>query len=116
MSHVTRLDASLGAPEISRPSLEDLILGDPEFRLWEQEDAGGGVSAGIWASTPGKWRFSTSHWEYFHMLSGISIVTEEGGQAHKLVAGDSLVLRACFRGTWEVVETTRKHYVAREAL
>jgi uncharacterized cupin superfamily protein len=30
-----------------------------------------------------------------------------------LKAGDSFVIRPGFRGTWEVIETTRKHYVVR---
>ncbi len=42
------------------------------------------------------------------MCSGVSIVTEDGGEAHTVRAGNSFVLRAGFKGTWEVIETTGK--------
>lgn len=51
--------------------------------------------------------------EYFHILSGHSIVTEDGGEAISLEAGDRLILRPGFKGTWEVIETTLKDYVIR---
>jgi uncharacterized cupin superfamily protein len=40
-------------------------------------------------------------------------VTEDGGEARTVKAGDSFVLRPGFKGSWEVVETTRKEYVIR---
>jgi uncharacterized cupin superfamily protein len=47
------------------------------------------------------------------LLSGHSIVTPEGAPSVHLRAGDTMVLEPGFRGTWEVVETTRKTYVIR---
>ena len=38
-------------------------------------------------------------------------MTEDGGEAVHLRAGDSYILRPGFKGTWEVLETTRKDYV-----
>ena len=77
------------------------------------EEADGGLYAGIWEATLGKWRIEYEEWEFCHILSGVSIVTEDGGEAHTLKAGDSFILRPGFKGTWEVVETTRKEYVIR---
>ncbi|HBS32673.1 MAG TPA: cupin, partial [Parvularcula sp.] len=51
--------------------------------------------------------------EYFRLLSGVSIVTPDGAPPRRLVAGDSMIIRPGFEGTWEVVETTRKEYVIR---
>lgn len=85
----------------------------PGFLTWNAEEAEGGLYAGIWEATPGKWRVEYDEWEFCHILSGISILTEEGGEAHTLKAGDSFVIRPGFKGTWEVVETTRKQYVIR---
>ncbi|MGH6862457.1 MAG: cupin domain-containing protein, partial [Phyllobacterium sp.] len=73
----------------------------------------GGIYAGIWEATEGKWRIAYDEWEYCHILSGRSIITEDGGEERHVGAGDSFVLRPGFRGTWEVLETTRKEYVIR---
>ena len=67
----------------------------------------------MWESTPGKWRISYDEWEFCHILSGVSVITEDGGEARTVKAGDAFVLRPGFKGTWEVVETTRKEYVIR---
>jgi uncharacterized protein len=99
-------------PEVSRPAPEKLIAGDPVFTTWNIEDDGG-LYAGIWQSTPGKWRISYDEWEYFTLTAGISIVTPDGGDPVTMTAGDSYILRPGFTGTWEVVETTVKDYVIR---
>jgi uncharacterized protein len=96
-----------------RPPKESIVSGAPKFTSWSVDEAAGGISAGVWESTPGKWHFENEHWEYCRILTGVSIVTEEGGKAHTVRAGDSFVLRAGFKGTWEVIETTRKDYVIR---
>jgi len=41
------------------------------------------------------------------------VIAEDGGKARTVRAGDSFVLRPGFKGTWEVLETTRKEYVIR---
>ena len=38
-------------------------------------------------------------------------MAEDGGAAFEVVTGDSFLIRPGFRGTWEVIETTRKDYV-----
>ncbi|NMG41262.1 DUF861 domain-containing protein [Chelativorans sp. ZYF759] len=95
------------------PAPGRLISGDPRFRTWNVEEAEGGLFAGIWESTPGKWRIEYDEWEFCHILSGVSVIEEEGGQARTVRAGDSFVLRPGFKGSWEVRETTRKEYVIR---
>ncbi|MBB2970502.1 cupin domain-containing protein [Mesorhizobium sp. RMAD-H1] len=95
------------------PPADRVISGDPKFRTWNVEEAEGGLYAGIWEATPGKWRIQYDEWEFCHILSGVSVITEEGGEAVTLRAGDSFILRPGFRGTWEVIETTRKEYVIR---
>jgi uncharacterized cupin superfamily protein len=100
-------------PELGAPAADRLISGAPIFRTWSMDEADGGLYAGIWEATPGKWRVVYDEWEYFHILSGYSIVTGEDGKAFHLRAGDRLILRPGFKGTWEVIETTRKDYVIR---
>jgi len=100
-------------PETGAPAADRLISGNPQFTTWNIEEAEGGVYAGIWQATSGKWKIVYDEWEYFHILEGHSVVTEDGGDAIHLRAGDRLILRPGFKGTWEVIETTRKDYVIR---
>ncbi len=113
MSHTLAFDISAVEPEEGAPAPDRLISGDPHFLTWNLEEAEGGVYAGVWQSTPGKWRILYDEWEYFHVLEGYSILTEDGGEPVHLRAGDRMILRPGFKGTWEVVETTRKDYVIR---
>jgi uncharacterized protein len=101
-----------GAAETDRPAPDRLIAGDPAFTTWNVEERDG-LYCGVWQATPGKWRVVYEEWEYFHILSGVSVVTPEGGEPSTLRAGDSMILRPGFTGTWEVVETTVKDYVIR---
>ncbi|WP_337266636.1 cupin domain-containing protein [Oryzifoliimicrobium ureilyticus] len=100
-------------PELGAPTPDRILEGDPVFRTWNLEETDSGVYAGIWEATPGKWRVSYDEWEYFSILSGYSVLTEDGGEPLHLRAGDRLIVRPGFAGTWEVVETTRKDYVIR---
>ena len=113
MSLSLQFDPATVTPEEGAPAADRLISGDPRFTTWNIEEAGGGIYAGIWQSTPGKWRIVYDEWEYFHILEGHSVVTEDDGEPVHLKAGDRLILRPGFKGTWEVLETTRKDYVIR---
>ncbi|MER8706100.1 cupin domain-containing protein [Mesorhizobium sp. M1088] len=98
-------------PELGAPAPDRLMSGDPKFRTWNVEEQHGGLYAGVWEATPGKWRIEFDEWEFCHILSGVSVIAEDGGDARTVRAGDSFVLRPGFRGSWEVLETTRKEYV-----
>lgn len=113
MSNSLVFDLSSVEPEEGAPAADRLISGNPRFTTWNLEEAAGGLYAGVWQATPGKWRIAYDEWEYFSVLEGHSIVTEEGGEPVHLKAGDRMILRPGFKGTWEVVETTRKDYVIR---
>ena len=111
MANAIPFDIDCVEPEVGAPAAERIVSGNPQFRTWNLEEAEGGLYAGIWEATPGKWRIVYEEWEYFSILSGHSIVTEDRGEPIHLKAGDRLILRPGFKGTWEVVETTRKDYV-----
>lgn len=107
-----RLDAT--PFEDGAPKPERVLGGAPQFRTWTfEESADGKLFAGVWESTPGKWRIVYDEWEYCSILSGVSIVTPDGGAPITLGAGDAFVLQPGFTGTWDVVETTRKLFVVR---
>ena len=112
MSLIQRVSRDGTLSDITRPDPAKVISGDPVHTTWNLEDAGG-LYAGLWQSTPGKWQVSYSEWEYFRILSGYSILTGADGSVTQLHAGDSLIIRPGFDGTWEVVETTLKDYVIR---
>jgi uncharacterized protein len=112
MTQTVRVTREGTEPEITRPDPAKVLAGDPVHTTWNIEDRDG-LYAGLWQSTPGKWRVSYSEWEYFHILSGHSVLTAADGTVTDLRAGDSLVIRPGLTGTWEVVETTLKDYVIR---
>ena len=98
------------APETDRPDPAKLISGDPVFTTWNLEERDG-LYCGIWQSTPGKWRIAYDEWEFCHILEGVSIITDDGGEPRTVTAGDSFVLQPGFEGAWAVIETTAKEYV-----
>lgn len=112
MAHFARLTRDGLVPETSRPDPARVLRGDPVHTAWSLEDRDG-LSCGLWLSTPGAWRVSYSEWEYCHILSGVSVLTEDGKDPVTLRAGDSIVIRPGYSGIWEVVETTLKDYVIR---
>lgn len=107
------IDIAAIEPEQGAPAFERLISGDPRFTTWNAEEAQGGLYAGVWESTPGKWRIEYDEWEFCHILSGVSVIAEDGGATRTIRTGDSFILRPGFKGSWEVLETTRKEYVIR---
>ena len=113
MSAFLAVNVEAVEPEAGAPAPDRVISGDPEFRTWNVEERDGGLYAGIWEATPGQWRIAYDEWEFCHILSGVSVIAEDGGEARTVRTGDSFVLRPGFKGTWEVLETTRKEYVIR---
>jgi len=104
----------LGEPEEGAPTPDRIVSGNPTFRTWNRyESADGKTFCGVWEATTGLWRIAYDEWESCTILVGRSVVTPEGGQPIALGPGDTLVIEPGFRGTWEVVETTRKTYVIR---
>jgi len=109
---IFRLQTEGVTPETSRPDPARVLSGDPVFTTWNLEEAGG-LYAGIWACTPGKWRISYEEWEYCRILEGRCVVTGDDGSVLEAGPGDSFVLRPGFEGTWEVIERVVKEYVIR---
>jgi uncharacterized protein len=66
---------------------------------------------GTWICTPGKFEIDYDKWEYCHFFEGYSIITPEGCEPVHLRAGDVFTIEPGTKGTWEVVETVRKHFI-----
>lgn len=102
-------------PEDGAPPADRVVKGEPTTRTWTLEEADDGRTfAGVWEATPGTWRIAYEEWEFCSIVSGISILHEDGTETPRILrAGDSFVIRPGFTGLWEVVETTRKLFVVR---
>lgn len=93
---------------------ERVVEGDPQHvtrMFFESPD--GKLVAGTWTSTPGKWHAFTERDEFCMILSGHCRLIDESGQAKSFKSGDAFLIPNGFRGYWEVLETTTKHFVIR---
>jgi uncharacterized protein len=108
------VDFQAATPEVStsRPAPERLLAGDPQHSVSNYfSDATGQFFAGVWQSSPGRWRVRYSENEFCHLTSGRVRIEGEQGAAWTFQSGDSFVIPAGFVGTWHVLEPTSKLYV-----
>lgn len=111
---IVRLGGPSVKPEASKPN--NVVSGDPQQSLANYyADGGEKFFAGIWESTPGKWRVSYSEHEFCHILAGKLVLADERGGSVTFKAGDAFVIPAGFAGTWETVEPVRKLYAIYQA-
>ena len=102
---------TLSKPEIGGPAPERILSGNPQSRTWNSfESSDGCFFSGIWEADAGSWEIQYTESEFCHILEGVSIITDRAGNAVTVRKGDAFALLIGFEGTWEVVETTRKHY------
>jgi uncharacterized protein len=102
---------SAAAEEYYLPE-DRLIAGNPKQTLWmEYTDDSGRFFVGVWESEVGKWSVNYTEEEYFQILEGRSVITADGGRAVEVCGGESMVIPRGFKGTWEVIEPTRKTFV-----
>ena len=91
-----------------------VVEGDPHHQSTTFfTNEAGDVIAGTWTSTPGKWHAFTDRDEFCYIISGhVRLIAEDGG-AQTFKTGDAFLIPNGFRGFWDVVETTTKHFVIR---
>ncbi|WP_237154308.1 cupin domain-containing protein [Oryzibacter oryziterrae] len=106
-------DLATVEPDDGGPDPARVVKGNPRTRTWLIEERDGDkIYSGIWEATPGTWRVVYDEWEYCTILSGVSILHQDGTEAPRILrAGDTFIIRPGFTGLWEVVETTRKTFV-----
>src|SRR5688572_3299942 len=103
------VDFATGAAETthSKPPVERLLAGDPQQVARNYfSDSGGRFFAGVWESTPGKWRVRYSENEFCHITRGRIRIEDSAGRQWSFKAGDSFFFPAAFAGNWEVIEAT----------
>lgn len=115
--HTSVIDFADPPQETSTRRLRDLPdrveEGDPQHLtdIHFDED---GLLAGVWTSTPGRWRAFTDRDEFCSILSGHCRLISEDGTVKDFRAGDAFLIPNGFRGWWEVVTTTTKRFVVRD--
>ena len=102
-------------PADATPPAERIVAGKLSNRSWRNYVAlDQNLVSGLWEATPGTWRMDYKVWEFCHVLSGRCVITPEGQAPIELKAGDAFVCEPGLKGTWQVLETMRKHYVIRK--
>ncbi|MDH5538790.1 MAG: cupin domain-containing protein [Rhizobacter sp.] len=91
-----------------------VVEGDPHHQSTTFfNNEAGDVIAGTWTSTPGKWHAFTDRDEFCYITAGHVRLIAEDGSAQTFKTGDAFLIPNGFRGCWDVVETTTKHFVIR---
>ena len=91
-----------------------VVDGDPHHKVGMHfTSPDNGLSVGVWTSTPGKWHAFHDKDEYCYIISGHCALIHEDGTRREFRAGSSFFIPDGFRGYWEVIETTVKHFVIR---
>ena len=92
-----------------------VVEGDPHHTTAMQfESPDGALMAGTWTSTPGKWHAFIDRDEFCYIVSGHVRLIDEAGNAQTFKTGDAFLIPNGFRGFWDVIETTTKHFVIRD--
>ncbi len=115
MAKYTRIDETATGEEHTPVASEKVIEGSPMQHVVNQfTNEKGNMFVGVWGSDAGKWRVSYTEDEFFSIIEGEAILTEEGGEPQKLKAGDNFTVSAGFKGTWETIGAVKKLYVIYE--
>jgi uncharacterized cupin superfamily protein len=100
----------------SRPSPDRLLEGQPEQTVANYfSDSTGQFFAGVWESTPGRWKVRYTENEFCHITRGRVRIEDANGAVREFGEGASFVIPAGFSGVWHVLEPTSKLYIVFEA-
>jgi uncharacterized cupin superfamily protein len=109
--------AGLGLTAIPPDAYKDILVGGELNIRVATLFSGKELRAEIFESTPAKTNHRTRPTdgdEFVHVLSGKLILTEPNGTVHEFHPGDSLVLPAGYKGTWEMQGNYREIAVVME--
>lgn len=110
---IIRFGVNPPAVETGQPG--NILAGTPQTSVQNYyTDKTGNFYSGVWESTPGKWAISYTEDEFCTILEGQVILTDESGKPESFKTGDTFVIPAGFKGTWETVEKVRKFYAISE--
>jgi len=99
----------------SKPPADRLLSGSPEQVARNYfSDSTGRFFAGVWESTPGRWRVRYTENEFCHITRGRVRIEDASGYSRTFGSGAYFVIPSGFEGVWEVIEPTTKLYVIYE--
>ncbi|WP_339764476.1 cupin domain-containing protein [uncultured Hoeflea sp.] len=90
----------------SDPALVDRPYRSQSWRHFERADKG--AVAGIWEAEPHLERVDCDYDELCHLLEGSVRLTDATGHSQIFEPGDSFIVAAGFKGTWETLSHVRK--------
>ena len=118
MSDISVINFSEKPLETVKRRLADLpervVEGDPHHTTdLHFESPDGTLVSGTWTSTPGKWHVFIDRDEFCMILSGHVELISDSGHIQDFKKGDAFQIPNGFRGYWNVIDTTTKHFVIR---
>ena len=114
LSSVVNFATSNATTERYPTAAEKCVKGSPEQNATTHFEVEDKFFGGEWGAEVGCWKVGYTENEYFHILSGKSILRDNAGNAIELNPGDKLCVPAGFEGEWEVIEPTQKIFVIYE--
>jgi uncharacterized protein len=101
-----------GAAPVAAPfDAAKVLVGSPRATVDNRySDASQQFHCGTWTSTPGRWQVSYTEHEFCYLLEGRVRLVASDGATSEFGPGDAFVVPAGFSGTWETLESARKHY------
>ncbi len=116
MAKYQRIDATAETDDKNPIASEKLVEGSPlAWAVNQFTNEKENFFVGVWGSDAGKWSINYTEDEFFTILEGEAIITEDGSEPQRLVAGDHMTMAAGFKGTWETIGSVKKLYVIYEA-
>ena len=113
---IISFDSTNAEVSVSTPAPDKLLSGHPQHTARNFfSDTTGQFFAGVWESTPGRWRVSYTENEFCHITEGEVHIESTSGEVWSFEAGDSFVIPAGFAGAWHVTSPLRKLYVIFES-
>ena len=112
MKHISKLqDISNIAPITENLDGWVVTDGTPTMKTWILSTSHDkSMISGYWEATPGSYHATYTDYEFVHIIAGKLIITEDGESPVALSAGDAFVVEPGFKGTWEIIESIRKHF------
>ena len=114
MSNATIGSASSIAMSDYEIPAEWILEGNPDAKIWiHAQSADKTVTHGVWQCNASRFNWVHEGDDFVALLEGEVLVTEEGGDAHTLRAGDFGHMPIGTKTKWHVPEYIRKTFILR---